>query len=85
LGELVNAFFINTDDTIEVLKHTPRLYGALLVFRLLMGYGFEADMEQLTKALPKKKDGTAVDLGIYSDPAHKCACQLLKLVEAHKE
>jgi hypothetical protein len=77
----VNAFFINTDDTIEVLKHTPRLYRALLAFRLLMGYGFEADMEQLTK-VPKKKDGTAVDLGIYSDLAHKCACQLLKLVEA---
>jgi hypothetical protein len=48
-----------------------------------MGYGFEADMEQLTKMLPKNKDNTAVDLGIYSDPVHKCARQLLKLVEVH--
>jgi hypothetical protein len=85
LGELVNTFFVDADGTIEVLKHNSRLYGALLAFQLLMGYDFEADMEQLAKALPKTKDGTAVDLGIYSDMARKCACQLLKLVEAHKK
>jgi hypothetical protein len=85
LGELVTAFFINTDDTIEVLKRMSRLCGALLAFWLLMGYGFEADMEQLTKALPKNKDATTVDLGIYSDPACKCARQLLKLVKAQKK
>jgi hypothetical protein len=85
LEELVNAFFVNTDGTVEVLKHTSRLYGALLEFHLLMGYGFEADMEQLTKALPKNKDATTVDLGIYSDPACKCARQLLKLVKAQKK
>jgi hypothetical protein len=43
-----------------------------------MGYGgFEDDIELLTKALPKDKDGAVVDL--------KCACYLLELVEAHKQ
>jgi hypothetical protein len=40
----VNAF-VNTNDTVEVLKCTSRLYGVLLAFQLLMGYGFEADIE----------------------------------------
>jgi hypothetical protein len=73
LEELVNAFFVDTDITIEVLKCTLRPYGALLAFQLLMGYGFEADMERLTKAMPNDKDGSAVDLGLYSDPACRCA------------
>jgi hypothetical protein len=85
LEELVNAFFIDTDDTTELLKHTSCLYGALLAFQLLMGYSFEADMERLTKALPMNKDGSAVDLSIYNDPACRCARQLLKLVEAQKK
>jgi hypothetical protein len=55
LGELVNVFFIATDNTIEVLKRNSRLYGAALVFHLLMGYGFEADMERFTKELPKRR------------------------------
>jgi hypothetical protein len=73
LEELVDAFFIDTDNSIEVLKRRSRLYGALLAFQLLMGYGFEADMERLTKAMPNEKDGSAVDLGVYSDPACRCA------------
>jgi hypothetical protein len=73
LGELVNDFFIDTDGTIEVLKRTSRLYGALLAF------------QRLKKALPKNKDGSTVDLGLYSDPACRCACQLLKLVEAQSK
>jgi hypothetical protein len=85
LGQLVDAFFVDTDGTIEVLKRNSRLYGALLVFQLLMGYGFEADMELLTKALPKDKDGTAVDLSAFSRPARKCARQLLELVEVYKK
>ena len=32
LEELVNAFFIDTNNTIEVLKRRSRLYGALLAF-----------------------------------------------------
>jgi hypothetical protein len=74
LEELVDAFFIDTDNSIEVLKRRSRLYGALLAFQLLMGYGFEADMERLTKELPKNEDGSTVDLGLYSNPARKCAC-----------
>jgi hypothetical protein len=64
LGELVNAFFINTNSTIEVLKCRSRLYGALLAVQLLMGYGVEADMECLTKALPKNEDVSTADLGL---------------------
>jgi hypothetical protein len=85
LEELVDAFFIDTDNSIEVLKRRSRLYGALLAFQLLMGYGFEADMERLTKELPKNEDGSTVDLGLYSNPVRKCACQLLKLVEDQKK
>jgi hypothetical protein len=36
LEELVIAFFIDTNNTIEVLKHRSLLYGVLLVFQLLM-------------------------------------------------
>jgi hypothetical protein len=36
-----------------------------------MGYGFEADMERLTKALSKNVDGSTINLGLYSDPAQK--------------
>jgi hypothetical protein len=82
LGELVNDFFIDTDGTIEVLKrHSSRLYGALLTFQLLMGYGFEAKMERLTKALSRNEDGSIINLGLYSDLTRRCARQLLKLVE----
>jgi hypothetical protein len=85
LEELVNAFFIDTNNTIEVLKRHSCLYGALLEFQLLMGYGFEADMESLTKALPKNEDGSTVELGLFNDSARKCAGQLLKLVEDQKK
>jgi hypothetical protein len=84
LGELVNTFFVDTDDTIEVLKRHSRLYGALLAFQLLMGYSFEANMERLTKALPTNQDGSTVKLDLYSVPVCRCACQLLKLVEDQK-
>jgi hypothetical protein len=67
----VDAFSVNTDDAIEVFKRTSCLYGALLVFLLLMGYGFEADMELLTKELPKDKDGAAIDLSSFSRPECK--------------
>jgi hypothetical protein len=80
----VDVFFVDTDGTIGVLKRNSRIYGVLLAFQLLMMYGFEVDMEQLTKALPMEKDGTAVDLSTFSKPTRKCACQLLELVDAHK-
>ena len=85
LGELAEAFFVDTDGTIEVLKRTSRLYGALLAFQLLMGYGVNADLEKLSKALPTSKDGSAVDLGAFTKSARKCARQLIELVEANKQ
>jgi hypothetical protein len=81
----VNTFFINTNNTIEVLKRRSHLYGALLAFQLLMGYGFEADMERLTKELPKNEDSSTIYLGLFNESAHKCASQLLKLVEDQKK
>nr|XP_051212788.1 uncharacterized protein LOC127330703 isoform X2 [Lolium perenne] len=84
LGELVNTFFVDSGSTIEVLKRRSRLYGVLLAFQLLMEYGFEADLERLTKALPKNKDGSTVKLGLFNDSARICASQLLKLVEDQK-
>jgi hypothetical protein len=80
LGQLVDTFSIDTEGIIEVFKRTSRTYGALLAFQLLMGYGFKADMESLTK----DQDGLAIDLSPFSASAHKCARQLLDLVEANK-
>jgi hypothetical protein len=33
---LMDTFFVDTDDTIEVFKCTSRIYGAALAFQLLM-------------------------------------------------
>jgi hypothetical protein len=49
-----------------------------------MGYGFKADMEMMTKELPKDRDGQAIDLSLYKASARKCALQLLGLVSANK-
>jgi hypothetical protein len=73
LGQLVNTFSIDTEGIIEVFKRTSRTYGALLAFQLLMGYGFKADMESLTKELPKDQDGLAIDLSPFRGPARQCA------------
>ena len=50
-----------------------------------MGYGFESDLECLTKALPKNEDGSLIDLGLFNDSVHICAGQLFKLVEDQKK
>jgi hypothetical protein len=63
---------------------TSRTYDALLAFHLMMGYGFKADMEMMTKELPKDRDGQAIDLSLYKASARKCALQLLGLVSANK-
>ncbi|KAK1629340.1 hypothetical protein QYE76_003655 [Lolium multiflorum] len=60
LGQLIDAFAVDTKETIEVFKRTSRTYGALLAFQLMMGYGFKADIEEMTKELPKEKDGRSV-------------------------
>ena len=85
LGELVNTFFVDSGSAIEVLKRRSRLYGAVLAFQLLMGYGFESDLECLTKALPKNEDGSLIHLSLFNDLARICAGQLLKLVEDQKK
>jgi hypothetical protein len=84
LGQLTDTFSINTEGTIEVFKRTSRTYGALLAFQLLMGHGFKAEMELLTKELPKDQDGQAIDLSLFKVSARKCALQLLELVSANK-
>jgi hypothetical protein len=84
LEQLADTFSINTEGTIEVFKRTPPTYGALLAFHLLMGHGFKADMELLTKELPKGPDGLAIDLSSFKTSAHKWAIQLLELVSANK-
>ncbi|KAK1628217.1 hypothetical protein QYE76_002532 [Lolium multiflorum] len=52
LGQL-----IDTKEVIEVFKRTSRTYGALLAFQLMMGHGFKADIEKMSKELPKDQDG----------------------------
>ncbi|KAK1697295.1 hypothetical protein QYE76_013992 [Lolium multiflorum] len=60
LGQLIDAFAVDTKEVIEVFKRTSRTYGALLAFQLMMGYGFKADIEEMTKELPKEQDGKYV-------------------------
>ena len=85
MGELTEAFFVDNNDPIEVLKRTSRIYGALLVFQLMMGYGVEAEFEELSKALPIEEDGTAIDLSPFTKSTRTCARQLIDLVEANKK
>jgi hypothetical protein len=49
-----------------------------------MGHGFKADVEQMSKELPKEQDGQLIDLSIHKSSALKCARQLLELVSANK-
>jgi hypothetical protein len=85
LGEVVNTFFIDSGSAIEVLKRRSRLYGALLAFQILMRYGFESNLERLTKELPENEDGSLIDLGLFNDSTRVCASQLLKLVDGEKK
>jgi phosphoenolpyruvate synthase/pyruvate phosphate dikinase len=84
LGQLIDAFAVDTKEVIEVFKRTSRTYGALLAFQLMMGYGFKADIEEMTKELPKEKDGRFVDLSAFTASARTCARQLLELVSSGK-
>ena len=84
LGQLIDAFAVNTKEVIEVFKRTSRTYGALLAFQLMMGHGFKADIEEMSRELPKEQDGQFVDLGAFKTSALKCARQLLELVSAKK-
>ncbi|KAK1608508.1 hypothetical protein QYE76_032181 [Lolium multiflorum] len=84
LGQLIDAFAVNTKEVIEVFKRTSRTYGALLAFQLMMGHGFKANIEEMSKEPPKDQDGQFIDLGIFKASAVKCACQLLDLVSSEK-
>ncbi|KAK1685217.1 hypothetical protein QYE76_046065 [Lolium multiflorum] len=84
LGQLIDAFAVNTREIIEVFKRTSRTYGALLAFQLMMGHGFKENIEEMSKELPKGPDGKAVDLGAFKTSALTCARQLLELVETKK-
>ncbi|KAK1665922.1 hypothetical protein QYE76_054081 [Lolium multiflorum] len=80
LGQLIDAFAVDTKEVIEVFKRTSRTYGAVLAFQLMMGYGFKGDIEEMTKELPKEQDGQLVDLSAFKASALTCARQLLELV-----
>nr|XP_051220976.1 uncharacterized protein LOC127339131 [Lolium perenne] len=84
LGQLIDAFAVDTKEVIEVFKRTSRTYGALLAFQLMMGYGFKADIKEMTKELPKEKDGRLVNLSAFTASARTCARQLLDLVSSGK-
>ncbi|KAK1677023.1 hypothetical protein QYE76_037871 [Lolium multiflorum] len=84
LEQLTDAFAVDTKEVIEVFKRTSRTYGALLAFQLMMGHGFKADIEQMSKELPEEQDGRLVDLGDFKVPALRCALQLLELVSSKK-
>ena len=84
LGQLIDAFAVDTKEVIEVFKRASRTYGALLAFQLMMGYGFKGDIEEMTKELPKEQDGQFVDLSAFKSSALTCARQLLELVSSRK-
>jgi hypothetical protein len=84
LEQLTDAFLVDTELTIEVFKRTPHTYDALLAFQLMMGHGFKADMEMMTKELPKDQDGQAIELSIFKASVQKFALQVLRLVSANK-
>ena len=84
LDELAEAFVVEGAGQIEVLKRTSRILGALLAFQLLMGYGIQAEFEDMLRDIPKADDGTEVDLAQFTARARDCARQLIELVEANK-
>ncbi|KAK1695916.1 hypothetical protein QYE76_012613 [Lolium multiflorum] len=81
LGEMVDAFFVDPSEPIEVLKRCSRLFGAVLTFQLLMGHGLGSELEMLSKALPVDDDNRLVNLNPLKQSSVICANQLLKLVD----
>ncbi|KAK1684965.1 hypothetical protein QYE76_045813 [Lolium multiflorum] len=53
LGQLIDAFAVDTKEVIEVFKRTSRTYGALLAFQLMMGYGFKGFPSAFICTLPE--------------------------------
>ncbi|KAK1632464.1 hypothetical protein QYE76_006779 [Lolium multiflorum] len=84
LGEMAYAFLVDSSEPVEVLKRRSRLFGAVLTFQLLMGYGMGSDLEKLSKALLVDDDNHLVDPEPFKRSAVTCANQLLKLVDEAK-
>jgi hypothetical protein len=84
LEEMVDTFFIESSNAIEVLKRCSRLYGAVLTFQLLMGHGLGSDMEKLSKTLRVIASDSLVDLKPFKQSSLSCANRLLQLVDEEK-
>jgi hypothetical protein len=81
LGEMADAFFIDSSEAVELLKRRSRLYGAVLTFQLLMGHGLGSDLEKLSKSLPLDANGCLVNLEPFKQSSVQCTNRLLKLVD----
>ncbi|KAK1631841.1 hypothetical protein QYE76_006156 [Lolium multiflorum] len=81
LGEMADAFLVDSSEPVEVLKRRSRLFGVVLTFQLLMGHGMGSELEKLSKELPVDDDNHLVDLEPFKRSAVTCANQLLKLVD----
>ncbi|KAK1665154.1 hypothetical protein QYE76_053313 [Lolium multiflorum] len=84
LGEMVDTFFIESSEAIEVLKRRSRLFGSVLTFQLLMGHELGSDLEKLSKTLPVDANNSLINLEPHKQSAVICATQLLKLVDEEK-
>ncbi|KAK1696142.1 hypothetical protein QYE76_012839 [Lolium multiflorum] len=84
LGEMVDTFFVDSSEAIEVLKRRPRLFGVVLTFQLLMEHGLGSYLVKLSKALPVDDNNCLVNVEPFKQSAVTCANQLLKLVDEEK-
>jgi hypothetical protein len=81
LKEMVETFFIDSSEDIEVLKRRSLLYGVVLTFQLLMGYGLGSKLENLSKALPVDADNFPINLEPFKQSSVVWVNRLLKLVD----
>jgi hypothetical protein len=81
---MADTFFIDSSEAIEVLKRRSRLYGAVLIFQLLMGHELGNDLEKLSKALPVDANNSLVKLEPFKQSSVRCANRLLKMVDEDK-
>ncbi|KAK1695577.1 hypothetical protein QYE76_012274 [Lolium multiflorum] len=84
LGEMADAFFIDSSEAIEALKRRSRLYRAVLTFQLLMGHGLGSELEKLSKSLPVDANECLVNLEPLKQLSVLCANRILKLVDEDK-
>jgi hypothetical protein len=84
LRKMVETFFTDSSEAIEVLKRRSCLYGAVLTFQLLMGHGLDSELEKLSKALLVDADNCPINLDPFKKSSVVCANRLLKLVDEDK-